>query len=341
MERRRFDSSTDAVRESQAHRAVGSTFVTGGTGLIGSYLIPLLVPTEGVLYVGARGKVGRSDLPRVAKTPLDITWSDLRIPEGVETVIHLAGEKSDCARMWAVNHEGTRKLVEAAGRAGVRRFVYLSSVGVYGVRKHAGMVDRNHPRTPRNTYEASKNAGEECVRELCPRLGIEHVIVQPTNVIGHVPGRSYPLIGLMRIIRSGRFIWFGRLDPWVNYVAVEDVAALLLAASSRGRDGGTYIVNTPARLREVVEWVSSELELPAPILRLPAWIGALAGAAGGAMERVACRAMAFNAQRYLELTNTTIYDGASATAALGFTYPVGIEQTIRNLVRAYRAEGRL
>ena len=63
--------------------------------------------------------------------------------------------------------------------------------------------------------------------------------------------------------------------------------------------------------------------------------------AGSIMERLAGRGMPFNAERYLELTNTTKYDGESAANALGVEYPIGIENTVRRLVRAYRSEGRL
>jgi len=263
------------------------------------------------------------------------------LPHGVGTVIHIAGEKRDESRMWATNHEGTRKLVEAAGRVGVRRFIYLSSVGVYGAPKHAGTVNEHSARTPRNTYEASKNAGETVVRENCTQLGMEHVIVQPTNVIGHVAGRSYPLLGLISMINAGRFARFGRGETWTNYVGVNDVAAMIVAACRSGCDGGTYIANGPARLSDLVAWVSGELGLPPSTRRLPAWVGALAGAAGSLIEHTTKRSMPFNSERYREMTNTTQYDGEKAVREFGFAYPVGIETTVRHLVQTYRTEGRL
>ncbi|MBI5138139.1 MAG: NAD-dependent epimerase/dehydratase family protein [Nitrospirae bacterium] len=316
--------------------------ITGASGFLGTSILRALQELAPDIRVIAAGRtVGALGSPPVEGVPLDLASHCVVLPDGVDTVLHLAGEKHDESRMWAVNHAGTRRLVEAAANAGVRRFIYLSSVGVYGAPKHAGVVTKYHARTPRNTYEESKNAGEICVTGLCPHLGIEHLVVQPTNVIGHVPGRSYPLIGLMSMIQASRFAYFGSRDAWVNYVNVEDVAASVVATCQHGPNRAVYIVNTPTRLANVVSWIASELAVPEPRRRLPAWLGGAVGTAGSMLQRLVGRGMPFNADRYRELTNTTWYDGTDITGDLGFTYPIGIEQTVRDLVRAYRAEGRL
>lgn len=272
---------------------------------------------------------------------LDLVDPTLSVPPGVDIVVHVAGEKSDGATMEAVNHHGTRRLIKACAQAHVRRFVHVSSVGVYGVAPHAGRIDESQPHWPRNVYEMSKEAGESAVRELCPRLGIEHLVVQPSNVLGHQPGRAYPLLGLMASIKARRFVYFGEKETRVNYVCVEDTAAAIVAAAQHGSDGRTYIVNTPTRLTNLVGWISAELGIDAPVRRLPLWIGAAVARAGSALQRTTGRPMPFNAERFLELTNTTEYDGRTIEHELGLTYPLGIEAAVRALVRAYRAESRL
>ena len=266
---------------------------------------------------------------------------EVSLPGGVQAVLHIAGEKREERRMWEVNHRGTRKLIEAAARAGVDRFVYVSSVGVYGAPKHAGVVDASHPRTPGNVYESSKNAGEAAVRELCPRLGMEFVVVQPTNVLAHAPGGPCPLLGLMSAIQSGRFAYIGAGDPCVNYVHVDDVASAIAVALASGANGATYIVNTPAHLSALAGWIAAELDVSAPTRRIPAWLGEGLGRMGSALQRVAGRGMPFTTQRYRELTNTTVYDGDGLVRELGFRYPIGIEAATRALVNTYRGEGRL
>ncbi|MBC7603796.1 MAG: NAD-dependent epimerase/dehydratase family protein [Ramlibacter sp.] len=318
--------------------------VTGGTGMVGSHLVRLL-SSDGVprqLILTNRG-VPPSDLQASAQVQhwtMDLT-DRIVLPTHVHTVIHIAGEKRDGNRMWAVNHLGTERLVEAAARGGVRRFVYLSSVGVYGAPKHAGIVDASHARTPNNAYEASKNAGELAVRQLCARFGMDFVVIQPTNVLGYVPGHVYPLLGLMSTIKSGKFAFFGASEAWVNYVDVGDVAAAIAAATRSRTNGATYIVNTPATLAEFVGWISRALDVAVADRHIPGWIGASAGFAGSLYQRLTGRGAPFNLERYRELTNTTRYEGGALSKDLGFDYPVGIEAAVVRLVLAYREEGRI
>jgi nucleoside-diphosphate-sugar epimerase len=311
--------------------------VTGGAGFIGHELVAALRsqrPDVEILLAG-----------RTAPPPLRLDLGQrlpVDLPTGIDLVIHLAGEKRNPAAMEAVNHHGTRALAEAAVRAGVRRFVHLSSVGVYGAPKHSGLVDERFPHTPRNAYEASKDAGEAAVREVCRSSGIECVVVQPSNVIGHVPGRSYPLLGLMSMVRSGRLVSFGGVDPWLNYVSLIDVARVTVAAATHApAGGGTYIVNEPTRLSVLLSWIAEELGVAVPTRRLPSWVGAAAARFGGLAQRLTGRSMPFNPERFLELTNTTRYDDTAMRSLPGCDRLTGLHRTVRDLAKAYRLEGRI
>lgn len=318
--------------------------VTGGTGLLGAHVLRALDAHDmwERVFVGSRREPSATSMAfrKGRHWHLDL-GDEIALPIGLDTVMHIAGEKLDVDRMWEINHAGTRRLIDAAAKAGVQRFVYVSSVGVYGAPKHAGLVDESSPRTPGDIYEKSKDAGETAVREMCPRLGMNFVVVQPTNVISHASGHSYPLLGLISAIKTDRFAFFGAREAWVNYVHVESAAAAIVFAARSARDSGTYIANTPARLVDLVGWVADELGVAAPRRRIPAWLGASAGVAGSALRRVAGRGMPFDSQRYLELTNTTRYCGDGLARELGFKYPVGIETGVRRLVNAYREERRL
>jgi 2-alkyl-3-oxoalkanoate reductase len=313
---------------------VSALLVTGASGFIGSAVIATLrgqALNGRVICAGRRAE---------ADWPLDLTESQLVLPEGVDTVLHLAGEKRDPACFEAVNHLGTRRLVDAAARAGARRFVHLSSVGVYGAAKHAGILDETWPHAPRNAYERSKSAGEAAVRERCAALGLECVVLQPSNVVGG-GGAGRPLLGLARIVKRGWFHHLGRGPAWVNYVGVDDVAAAVVVAAQHGAACGVYIVNTPAPLREFVVWIAGALERPAPTRSLPRWLGATAAAVAGVAQRGLGRELPFSPARFQELTNTTRYDGNALARAFGFGYPVGIERTIAVMMADYRRQGLL
>jgi nucleoside-diphosphate-sugar epimerase len=239
-----------------------------------------------------------------------------------------------------VNHLGAARLVDAAARAGARRFVHLSSVGVYGAPKHAGVIDELREHRPANAYERSKDAGERAVRERCAANAMACVVLQPSNVIGWSQAR--PLLGLMRIVAKGWFRYFGQTEAWVNYVGVEDVAGALIAEAREGHDDdATYIVNTPVPLRRMVDWIAAELAIRPPGKRWPYPAGVALAAAGALGRSVLARELPFSPERLRELTNTTRYEGSAISRGLGFDYPQGIEATLRKLVRAYRDEGRL
>ena len=321
----------------------GSVLITGGRGFIGGFVLQALrtaMPQQALVLASRTPVAAPFDgLQRLSQhLPLDLTAPRLELPRGVHTVLHLAGEKRDTSRMQAVNHDGAVRLVDAAARAGARSFVHLSSVGVYGARKHAGLVTAGTPHTPQGPYETSKDAGERGVRERCAALGLRCVVLQPSNVVGVVPGRSRPLLGLTRSVARGWFRHLGTREAWVNYVAAEDVAAALVAAVQHADAAGTYIVNTPVSLRSLVGWVADELNLPAPTATLPLWLAGAAAGVGAVAAKVLQRELPLSPARLRELSNTTRYEGSTVLAALGFNYPLGIEAAMRSMVRQYRLE---
>ena len=318
---------------------VSELLITGASGFIGTAVLKQLHADGRRLVLAGRSESASALPARSRHVQLDLEVPELVLPDGIHTVLHLAGEKRDPQRMEAVNHLGAARLVDAAARAGARRFVHLSSVGVYGAAKHAGRVDETRAHQPRNAYETSKHAGERAVRERCAALGLACTVLQPSNVFGFVSGRNYPLLGLARMVARGWFRHIGQGDAWVNYVAVEDVVAALVCALRDAAPSGVFIVNTPSPLRSLVGWMAQALGVPAPTKRLPLWLGATAAAAGAAGRGILRRDLPFSPERFLELTNTTRYDGSAITRALGFSYPQGIEATVHATMGSYRREG--
>jgi nucleoside-diphosphate-sugar epimerase len=314
--------------------------VTGASGFIGSALLASLRASGQPLLAAGRRPPPASDASALRWIGLDLAEASIELPPGIDTVVHLAGEKRAESRMEEINHLGAVRLVDAAARAGVKRFVHLSSVGVYGAPKHAGVVDEARPHRPVNAYERSKEAGERAVRERCAANAIACIVLQPSNVVGWST-QARPLLGLMRIVARGWFRHFGRTEAWVNYVGVDDVAGALISAARADRADATCIVNTPVPLRQLVDWIADELGMPPPRARWPYAVGAGLAAAGALGRSVLGRELPFSPERLQELTNTTRFDGAAISRALGFAYPHGIEATLRGLVRGYRNEGWL
>lgn len=316
---------------------------TGASGFVGSHFLALLISDfpHLAIRVGSRSaQLANWTGERIQSVALDLS-REVDIEFSPDIVFHIAGEKRDESKMWDVNLEGTRRLVDWSGRQGVKRFVYLSSVGVYGASKDSGVITESTPKRPQNTYEASKNAAEDWVRENCPKYGIEYVILQPSNVIGSTGGKAYPLLGMMRMIKRGLFTYFDEGGACFNYVAVEDVAAGLAAAMLPQADNRTFILNSPIPMKLAVDWIADEIGVVRPSRRLPTALGFIAGEMASTLTGLTGKSLPFSRERFNELTNTTSYDGSAISEATGFVYPLGIESAIRKLVRQYVKEGLL
>ena len=234
-------------------------FVTGGTGFLGRALLPTLVEAGYRLRALARPR-SLEHLPahpHITPVPGDLTQPAAYAAalQGCGAVIHAAG----LFRFWGpaaaferVNHLGTQRLAEEAARAGVRRFVFVSTLAVIGRPPAEGVLTEATPPHPRDPYQRSKHAAEQTLRRIAARRGLEVLIVRPGGFYG--PGGTYglnrllildPLRGIrLQVGLGGRHIF----PP----VYVPDVAHGVLAALERGRAGEVYhLHDAPPTLREV------------------------------------------------------------------------------------------
>ncbi len=166
----------------------------------------------------------------------------------MSVVYHCAGyahtgrtdSAAEADRHWRVNALGTRNLAEAAGQAGVARFVFLSTVKAVGD-PGADCVDESWDAPPTTPYGRAKRQAEQWLVEASERYGMQVVTLRPAMVYG-AEGRGN-LPRMIEAIRRGRFPPL----PWVrnrrSMVHVEDVVqAALLAAYRPEANGRTYIL---------------------------------------------------------------------------------------------------
>jgi len=147
----------------------GSTFITGATGFIGGHLAKRLLVEEGVPVHALARDMGKAQW--LADMGAEITQGDITQPEtwsdalqGCQVVYHCAawvGESGAKKEAWAVNVDGAQNIVDAAVAAGIKRFIHISTCGVYGS-PQAYNIDENTPmRLSGNVYKDSKIFSEE------------------------------------------------------------------------------------------------------------------------------------------------------------------------------------
>lgn len=259
---------------------------------------------------------------------------------GVETVFHCAGHAhafgsltaADAERHWQVNFEGTRNLVEAAGQAGVKRFVYLSSVKAMA-EPGGRQVDESFPGEPETAYGKSKLAAERAVLDAAQRFGM-HVVNLRLSMVYGAGGRGN-LERMGRLVARGLFPPLPETGNHRSMIHVDDVvAAMRLVVADQRAAGGTYILagnEAPSgrelydALREALGMPPVHWSVPRTLLVLGAWGGDLAG-------QVSRRRMPLNSEVLERLLNSAWYSSELVRRRLGWAPKVTLRAGLREML---------
>lgn len=226
-----------------------SVLVTGATGFIGSRLAGRLAREEGARVTGVGRDLGR--VKHLRDLGVDLVAADLRrldalgdLVRGKEVVFHAAAvlaEDPDLAE--AVNVDATAELVRLAARAGVRRFVHVSTVGVYAMDDRS-VVDEATPLAVdhRATYPRTKARAEERAFGLAAGTDLEVTAARPSMVYG--PGSGMWTEGMARNVCEGNPVFLGDGSAHFNPVYLDDVVeALVRCATSERAPGEAFNVS--------------------------------------------------------------------------------------------------
>lgn len=230
-------SSVAASTPSPAPRK-STVLVVGGTGFIGRRLVRRLAERGVGVRVLTRGLgSARIDLAGLDVELMQGSHSDpatlTKALDGIEVVYHLA--KADGKR-WQdyvdTDVEPTRRLAEAAIRAGVKRFVYTGTIDSYASAKAEDTITNDTPLDPaiatRNLYARSKAECEAVLKRLAADGGLPLVIFRPGVVIGE--GSPPAHMGVGRFVSDTHVQYWGDGTNKLPFVLVDDVADALAAA---------------------------------------------------------------------------------------------------------------
>lgn len=251
--------------------------LTGGTGYTGSRLLERLVARGDQVSALARAGAAR---PQVAGR---VEWieGDLadqaalaRLVEGADAVLHVAAVYRTAGHTDAyyrdVNVGGTERLLEAAARQGVQRFVHTSTVGVHGDVEHPP-ADENAPMAPGDIYQETKVEGERLALDLGRRRGVEVAVIRPGAIYG--PGERR-LLKLFRAIARGRYAIVGDGLAFYHPVFIDDLLdGYLLLLERPEAAGEAFIVAGPRYVsqRELAAIIARHTGGRVLPFRIPAW----------------------------------------------------------------------
>jgi len=255
-------------------------FVTGGTGFIGSHVVRLLLQQGYQVTALVRPSSNLGNLQGLA---VDIVKGDLNDPNiweqmrGCDDLFHVAAHYSlwqkDRESLYFDNVEGTRNILAAAQKAGIKRTVYTSSVAAIGVGKSGEIVDETYQSPVEKLvgdYKKSKFLAEQVARSAAKK-GQDIVIVNPSSPIGALDIKPTPTGDI--ILRFLRRQMPAYVDTGLNFIDVRDVAWGHLLALEKGKSGDRYILgNQNLSLKQLLEQLSQITNLPAPQISVPSWI---------------------------------------------------------------------
>ena len=299
--------------------------VTGAGGFIGSALAAGLL-ARGATVRALAGAPGQdtSKLP-AAVEPVHADIGDQamldHLAADASVCFHLAGPPSVAGSFGApaeyarVHVLGTMAMLEACRRAGVRRFVYLSSAEVYG-RAGTEPVAEDRPPAPRSPYAAAKAAAEQYVGAWGRASGLECVVLRPFSVYG--PGLAgHSVLGtILRQVCGREEIVLADLRPVRDFVFLDDVVEGILRAA---------VLPVPGRTFNLGTGVGTSVE-------------ALAGTAMravGVTVPLRCDP-ALRRPSEAEIHHL-VADPAGAAEALGWRAHVGLEEGLRRTIRSLAA----
>jgi UDP-glucose 4-epimerase len=243
----------------EAQRRGARIVVTGAAGFIGSHLTNHLI-SHGASVVGIdderTGSWSRVD-PACVRVPRDLasmTVDDLAATfDGASLCYHLAAEKHNSAsatpqRVIDVNISATQRLLDAAGRAGLRKVVFTSSLYAYGSLGPAPMRETD-VLAPITVYGMSKAAGEHLLRVAERNHGLRWSVARLFFVYGprQFAGGGYKsiIVSNFERIRAGEApTIYGDGRQALDYVYIDDVVDVLSAMAAPDHDGGTFNVGS-------------------------------------------------------------------------------------------------
>ena len=258
-----------------------SCLITGATGFVGGHLARACVQRGWTVRALVRSGTDAGELERLGASIVRGDLTDravlATIVQGVDVVFHCAAKVGDwgpAEEYRAVNVGGLRYLLEACRGQPLRRFVHLSSLGVYEARHHFGTDESEPlPRQHVDGYTQSKVESEQLALQYARESGLPLVVLRPGFIYG--PGDRTVLPRILENLRRGRMRYLGNGRRAMNTIYVGNlVDAMFLAAEEPKAIGQVFNLTDGEAVskRRFIEALADGVGVPRPRpLPLPLW----------------------------------------------------------------------
>jgi len=310
--------------------------VTGAGGFIGRALCAAL-SRRGASIAGVSRDISKLDSRfctpvQVRDIGSDTDWSGL--VDEVDAVVHLAARAHILREAAAyplelfrhTNLRGTERLARSAAAAGVKRLIYVSTIGVNGLSTPAGArFSETDLPAPHNDYALSKWEAEQALSRISTETGLKVVIVRPPLVYGDdAPGNFERMI---KILRRGIPLPFASVDNHRDLVYVGNLVDALIACTSHPAAAGqTYLVSDGEDIStsDLLRRLGAAMGRPARLFSCPPALLQLAGKLSGRSTQVE------------RLLGSLQIDSGKIRRELNWTPPYSLQQGLQATAEWYR-----
>ena len=322
--------------------------ITGATGFLGSHLTTRLLKEGQNLRLLARD-IKKAE--RFKKNVDKLVVADIcdreavsALVEGCDVVIHLvsnfrtASGSPDSYRR--INVGGTKNVLEASKSAGVRRFIYCSTIGVHG---HVNSTPANEesPYNPGDLYQETKMEAELVCHDLMKQDEMDITIIRPCSMYG--PG-DMRMLKMFKMLVKHKFFLVGPCKEHFHAVYIDDIVnGFLRAIRTPGVGGETIIIGGKdyVPLEDYIATAAKAVGTPKPTLRFPYWMFYFAA--------VVCESICvplgieppLHRRRVRFYKNNRAFSIDKARKILQYEPKVDLEEGMRRTVKWYREHGYL
>lgn len=313
---------------------------------------------EKILVTGAGGFIGYNLCNNLAQDGFEIIGVDLHYPDedkrpyifqkkmgdfrntnqmnnwlfGVDAVIHLASAhlqiNLDSSEYWDVNVNSLRPFLEEAHKMGVKRFIHVSTVGVYG-KLNCLPAHEITPCNPQSIYGETKLEGEAEVTKFYNETGFPIVILRPAWVYGPYCPRT---LKIYKSIKKKQFAMIGSGSNMRHPIFIEDLAeAVKISILNDSALGEIFIIAGEKAIttKELIQSFCKIYGMPYPKIRIPFWLGKILARGVEAVFELMRKEPPFSS-RSLEFFDTdNAFDITKAKNTLGFSPRFSFEEGLK------------
>lgn len=324
---------------------MNSILITGATGFIASYLIPYLNEQGWRITAATRRSYSYSQFPSpvvpitVGEINNDTNWQ--KALNNITTVIHLAARahvlKEEVhnpeSEFLKVNTQGTANLVKQSIQAGVKHFIFISSIGAMATLSDHPLTETSSCQTD-TPYGRSKLQAEAALINLASQSSMTWTILRPTLVYGS--GNPGNMERLIKLINQGLPLPFGLVKNRRSFLYVGNlVDAIATCLTHPNAKNQIFLVSDGQDLStpELIRKIAYHLERPCNLLPVPPNLLRMAGHLGNAVEQLTQKSLPLNTLTVDRLLGSLFIDSSYIRTTLDWYPPYTLDEGLSKTLR--------